>query len=1117
MSPRVTFMFSGQGSHYYGMARPWLAHDVFAAEARAIDGLFMELGVPSILAELYHPARTPADVFDDLRLTHPAIALVELALCNTLAAEGIQPDMVLGASMGEFAAAYAAGVLTLEQVVQAVVEQVSLVVQRCPEGRMVAVIAHPTLMDEQPEVFRNVDLAAVNHDSHFVASGLVQDILRAEQWLGRERIPFQRLAISYPFHSACLEPLRADYMATLARMMPSQPQLPLLSCASADIVAPFDMRHLWRMVRDPIRFKDTIRRVEAATAAGDEPAEEALYLDLGPSGTLANFVQRAHPADAQPRALALLNPFTDATVSLDAAKQACRRQTRGRISVVKGSRPMKGYLFPGQGSQARGMGRELFAEFPALVDQASDILGYSLRELCVEDPKGQLDQTRYSQPALFVVNALSYLHAMQSQAEAPAFLAGHSLGEYNALCAAGAFDFATGLRIVRQRAALMAEAGEGAMAALVGLSGERVRELLDTDASLRELDLANFNGAGQYIVSGPREAVLAAGPAFSKAGASLYHPLRVTGAFHSRYMAAPAKTFRQYLSELPFRSLQTPVIANVTGRPYGSQSIAAMLSDQLLSPVRWDLTIEYLLDQGVELSQVGPGTVLTRLLDKVVAERSSRRPAAPAIAARSASAPTSGAVRLAAAVESNELQRARSPAPGAGCLLGSEAFRAVYGTKYAYACGAMYRGIASVEHVTRAGRAGILAFYGTGGLTMSEIEAGIRGIQAGLRPGAPHGVNLVHDASFSSLEDDSVDLFMQLGVTLLEASAFTQMTPALVRYRLAGIRRSNEGSVVPQRRLIAKVSRPEVAELFLSPPPEGVVRALVDAGRLTREEASLAGEVLMSDDICVEGDSGGHTDRGNPLVLVPGIMALRDSCASRYRFAAPVRIGCAGGIGTPRAVAAAFMLGADFVLTGSINLCTVEAGTSDLVKDMLERINVQDTSYAPAGDMFELGAQVQVLRRGVLFPARARKLFELYRQHESLDEISPDVRLQLEQRYFGRSIEDVYRETREYFMRRDPRQIEKAERDAKHKMALVFRWYLGQSQRFAAEGIEDRRVDFQVHCGPALGAFNQWVRGTAWESWRNRHVDEIAQKLMDEAAVHFSTWVAPRTGGLHAA
>jgi trans-AT polyketide synthase/acyltransferase/oxidoreductase domain-containing protein len=265
---------------------------------------------------------------------------------------------------------------------------------------------------------------------------------------------------------------------------------------------------------------------------------------------------------------------------------------------------------------------------------------------------------------------------------------------------------------------------------------------------------------------------------------------------------------------------------------------------------------------------------------------------------------------------------------------------------------------------------------------------------------------------------------------------------------------------------------------------------------VTLEEAEAAKYVPMADEICVEADSGGHTDQGVALALMPSMLLLRDEMMRRYRYDEQVLVGAAGGIGTPHAAAAAFIMGADFVLTGSINQCTVEAGTSDAVKDLLQDINVQDTEYAPAGDMFELGARVQVAKRGLFFPARANKLYELYQRYQSIDDIDPITRQQIQERYFKRSFEAVWEETQAYYLHTRPELLRDIERNPKQKMALLFKWYFVHSTRLAMRGSEDQRVDYQIHCGPAMGAFNQWVKGTELEGWRARRVADIGARIM---------------------
>lgn len=434
------------------------------------------------------------------------------------------------------------------------------------------------------------------------------------------------------------------------------------------------------------------------------------------------------------------------------------------------------------------------------------------------------------------------------------------------------------------------------------------------------------------------------------------------------------------------------------------------------------------------------------------------------------------------------------------CSLGSAAFRESYGVRLAYSAGAMYKRIASPRMVIAMSQAGMLSFLGTGGVSMASVERDIEEIQRGVSAGEPYGANLLHQPERPEIEEQTVDLFLKHGVRAVEAAAYITLTPALIRYRLKGIRRAADGRIETPNRVLAKVSRPEVAELFMKPAPEAIVRTLLEAGRIDAEEAALAHLVPVSMDVCAEADSAGHTDRAPAYALIPSILALRDRLTRLQDYQDPIRIGAAGGIGTPAAAAAAFVMGVDFITTGSINQCTVEAGTSDSVKLMLQEVDVQDTAMAPAGDMFELGAKVQVLSKGVFFPARASRLHELYMRHESLDEIDAKTRTQIEERYFGRSFDAVWAETEAYHRRNNPKVLEEAARRPKRKMALIFKWYFIHTTRLALSGDETQQVNYQVHCGPALGAFNQWVRGTELQSWKNRRTADIGLRVMRGAA-----------------
>lgn len=442
--------------------------------------------------------------------------------------------------------------------------------------------------------------------------------------------------------------------------------------------------------------------------------------------------------------------------------------------------------------------------------------------------------------------------------------------------------------------------------------------------------------------------------------------------------------------------------------------------------------------------------------------------------------------------------------------LGSKEFRQLYGVKYAYVTGAMFRGIASKELVVRIGNNGLLGYFGSGGLSLTEVEENLTYIKANLNDNCVFGMNVLPDDTDDDLT--LIKLYLRHGVRFIEAAAHMQISAALVLFRVKGIRRLADGRIICENHILGKVSRTEVAEAFLSPPPERLLNALEQKGLITQAEMELARLVPVASEIVVEADSGGHTDMGIPTVVFPAIKHLGQQLKARYQYQQSIFIGQAGGIGSPEAAAAAFLMGADFILTGSINQCTVEAGTSDAVKDLLQHVGIQDTSYAPAGDMFEMGAKVQVLKRGVFFPSRANKLFDLYQHYNSLEEIPDSVRAQVEERFFKKSFAAIWEDVREYLIAEGREQeISMYETHPKKKMSRVFRWYFAHTTQMALQGELKDKVDFQIHTGPALGVFNQWVKGTDLERWPNRHVDEIAEALMQATAVHLQNFMLDYT------
>ena len=423
----------------------------------------------------------------------------------------------------------------------------------------------------------------------------------------------------------------------------------------------------------------------------------------------------------------------------------------------------------------------------------------------------------------------------------------------------------------------------------------------------------------------------------------------------------------------------------------------------------------------------------------------------------------------------------------------------VHRVRYPYVCGEMANGITTVEMVAAMAAEGMLGFFGAAGLPVERIESAAADLAARC-DGAPWGSNLIHSPQEPELEENTVDVYLRRGVRRVSASAFMAIRPSVVRYAYSGIHTEPGGGIVRRNHVFAKISRPEVARQFLSPAPEAMLQALVRSGQLTPAEASLARHLPVAEDITVEADSGGHTDNRPLTVLLPAILRLRDELAAQFAYRRPVRVGAAGGLGTPAAVAGAFALGAAYVLTGSINQCTRESGQGEAAKAMLAQAGIADVMMAPAGDMFEMGVKVQVLKRGTLFGVRAARLYELYKQHDSLEQIPADSLHTLERDIFRQDLKAIWQQTREYFLHRKPAEVQRADRDARHRMALVFRWYLGQSSRWPVQNHGDRRIDYQIWCGPAMGAFNEWVAGSFLEHPAERTVGQIALNLMFGAA-----------------
>ncbi|MDI6516698.1 ACP S-malonyltransferase [Streptomyces coelicoflavus] len=1075
----VVFMFSGQGSQYYRMGQELHESDeVFRTALLRYDAVVAGLLGESVLARILDPDRRKNEPFVDTRLTHPAIVMIELALAETLRAKGIEPDCLLGSSLGEYAAAVVSGSIDAETCLRLLVRQADGL-HAGPRGGMLAVITRPDGRDRLPAL-PGCEVAARNYPGHIVVAGADADLDRAEAALRAADVLHQRVPVEYAYHSSLMDGVLAECRAAFDGVTFAPPRIPWVSCVDGRLVERPGADHFWQVARRPIEFE---RAMAAMRARGD-----FLYLDLGPSGTLHNFVRGNLPAGDRSRSLPLLSPFGHDPRSLEQARTLAAAATSPSTTAVTPTRPtpvtaktarkahgMKVYGFPGQGSQQRGMGKELFTRYPRETAIADRVLGYSIEELCVHDPERRLGRTEYTQPALYVVSALTHLDRLAQDAEPADYLIGHSLGEYAALFAAGVFDFETGLRLVQRRGALMAAAGGGGMAAVVGCDETTVLRVL-ADSGIDELDLANYNAPDQFVLSGPAERVDAARDAFESAGVRAVR-LNVSAPFHSRHMRGTATEFARFLDGFTLRDPAVPVLANVDAQPYAPGTVKATLTAQIASPVRWTDTVRRLMGHGdFEFVELGPGRVLTNLVAKirknaeplpapVVEERPVEPLPAPLVEERSGEP-------LAAPRPPSAAPPVSSAAPTADTL-GAATFRERYGLRRAYLLGALYGGISGREMLGAAAKAGLLGFLGTGGLPLDEVDDRLRDLAGELGLGGSFGVNLLYRHGAPEEESALVDLLLRHGIDLVEASGFPLITPALVRFRLKG------------GRIIAKVSRTDVAAEFLAPPPERLVARLLEAGEVTAEEARAAAGRPMADDLCVEADGGWLSGTADLLTLLPAVLRLRDTTATGGHR---VHVGCAGGIGTPEAAGAAFLLGADFVLTGSVNQCSVEAATSAEVKDILQEAREYDVDTAPWAELFDLGVQARYLKRGLFFPARASRLHELWRRHGSLAELDDETRSQVLDRYLGGEAPAPA----------------VAGSTPEQQLAAVFRGYFTRGFRLAVSGDQRYRVDYLVHCGPAMGAFNQVVADTELHPWRARTVEAIADTLMDGAAVHLS-------------
>lgn len=1055
---KIIFAFAGQGSQFYGMGRMLYESNVtFRETVDEIDQQMEEILGLRIKDIMFGRFNERTEKFDDIITSSLAIFAFEYAAAIMLLQEGIQPDGVVGCSLGEFSAAVFSKVIDLKTGIQLIYDQTKLIEQNVLPGGMLTIGADYNVLKNYVEKV-NCSLVSINHNKHFVVSGDEKSILLLEKKLEDEKIVYVRLPVKYGFHSYCIEGIKTKFDKLVKEVEFRSPQYTFYSCVYGKRITRIDGQYLWKVLREPIQWRKTILRLTKT---------ETIIIDLSADAELASMIR-------------YINPNNKNVYKISSAFNT-KIDIRKVINKIKreGEKKMKAIVFPGQGSQYEGMGKAVFDEFPDLVKKANELLGYSIEDLCINNPNGILNQTEYTQPALYVICTLSYLKLLKDGEKEPDYVAGHSVGEYSALFASGVVDFETGLKLVQARGKMMAKMAGGGMAAVLGLKEEQVRYIL-RENDFTEIDVANLNAPTQIVISGSKEDILAAEDIFREhEGCFMYKVLNVSGAFHSRYMKPVVEEFTQLLKTATFHKMKIPIIANLTAHPYDENKVVEILSKQLVSSVHWTDSIRYMIAKGVkEFIEVGPGNVLQKLIVNI------KRESEPLDLEKLSNEPT----------EFTQISIEKSEEKPKVFKLGSVEFKDEYHTKYAYVIGAMGYGISNEQMVISAGKNGLLSFFGTAGLELTRVEQAIKRIQQELQANEPYGFNLTFRVASSEMEEALIKMYLAYGVHTIEASAFTTVTKQLVYYRIKGIRKNMQGNVEIPNRIIVKLSHTDIAESFMSPPPKRIVDVLLHEGDITQEEAELSQLIPMAHDICVVTDTAGYTDRANMFALLPAIRLIRDRICNYYQYSSNIRVGAAGCIGSPDSAATVFLMGADFILTGSINQCTVEAGTSDTVKDLLSGMNVQDTSYIRTIGGYDTYQQMQVLKKGTLFYVCAEKFYDLYHRVNSIEEIDDKTRELLETRYLKRSFQEVLYEI-------EPNEeLEVSYNTSKIQLKLVFEWYLKKAFNWAIEGDTNNQINYGIMCSAALGAFNQWVKGTTMEDWRNRTVVTISEKLMEETA-----------------
>jgi len=310
MNQPIIFMFSGQGSQYYQMGKALFEQQpIFRKWMLKLNEIASDTLGESILDKLYDQSKSKSSLFDQTLYSHPAIFMVEYSLSQVFLEEGVVPDYVFGTSMGEFAAAAVAGVMEVDELLIAVIKQAQMLEAHCQKGGMTAIIHQTTLLEEMPSLFSQVELASVNFHAHFVVAGGLAPLKNLENALSQKNILYQSLPVSIGFHSNLIEAAKPAYTDFLQQKTYNPPQIPFISCVYGEMLSSIPQHYFWEVVRKPMTFQQTVQNLEEK--------QTYIYLDLGPSGTLANFVKYGLAQHSQSKTFPTLTPFNSGISNLE--------------------------------------------------------------------------------------------------------------------------------------------------------------------------------------------------------------------------------------------------------------------------------------------------------------------------------------------------------------------------------------------------------------------------------------------------------------------------------------------------------------------------------------------------------------------------------------------------------------------------------------------------------------------------------------------------------------------------------------------------------------------------------------------------------------------------------